>query len=153
LGIRGQAGEEEALFAGSFAADGAFRFEHGEAAQSLPPMRLTQTLELIERIAAACFHAAEILVHRLGKRVRGIGSPMGAKTAPEIIDRLGEPGRAVLHRQHIVGWAFLNGLGGAVCVRMASRVTVQPVTVRVESNSGMTLISLDFSSVTPLAQH
>ena len=40
-----------------------------------------------------------------------MGGGVGAKAAPEVLDRLGQPGLIVLDRQHVVGPLVANGLG------------------------------------------
>jgi hypothetical protein len=92
LRVGSQSADVKPPFACGFVADHAFRFEHGEAAQLLPLQRLVEALQLIEDRAAARFQATLVLVHRLGKAVRGVGGGMGAEAAPEVFDRLGQLG-------------------------------------------------------------
>ena len=70
FGIGGQAADIHALFVGSFVADRPFRFEHCEATQPLPLLRLVETLQSIEDGTAADFDAAMILFHALSRWVR-----------------------------------------------------------------------------------
>jgi hypothetical protein len=57
-------------------------------------------------VAAVRLQAATHLLNRFGEPVRRARGRMGAKAAPEVFDRLDQPGLVVLDRQRIVGSAF-----------------------------------------------
>jgi hypothetical protein len=77
----------------------------------------------------------------------GFGRRDGRGSRARVFHRPRQPGLVVLDCEHVVRAAILYRGRNGGRFQLASMVTVQPFSARVESGSGIAVISLDFSAV------
>jgi hypothetical protein len=107
-GIWREAGDIEASFGGGLALDGAGGFDHGEGFQAGPAFGAVQTVELVEGVSAAMFDAPVVFFERFVESVRCFFR--GAlKQGKEVAQGFAQVRLVVLHCQHVVGAAILDG--------------------------------------------